>query len=137
MAFVPQTGTSAVITLATIPFIVQDGTMKLEREAIEATPLSFFYKAFLPGRISGTMSLNCFLSAQVPSAATASAEKTAQLAFLTQTTIGAAVAFTYRDSLSVCTYAGSCIVTSFTQSTKGDAAEMVAFELQITGVVAA
>ena len=137
MAFIPQTGTEAVITLATIPFIVQDGTIKLEKEAIECTPLSFFYKAFLPGRISGTMSLNCFLSAQVPAAATASAEKTAQSAFLSQTTIGTAVAFTYRDSLSVCTYGGTCIVTSYTQTTKGDSAEMVALELQITGVVAA
>jgi hypothetical protein len=137
MAFLPQTGTSAVITLATIPFIVQDGTMKLEREAIEATPLSFFYKAFLSGRISGTMSLNCFLSAQIPTASTASSEKTAQLAFLSQTVIGTAVAFTYRDSLSVCTYAGFCIVTSYTQTTKGDSAEMVALELQISGIVTA
>jgi hypothetical protein len=31
MAFVPQTGTGAVITLATVPFNVQDGSIKLER----------------------------------------------------------------------------------------------------------
>lgn len=137
MAFLPQTGTGAVITLATVPFIVQDGTMKLERESIEATPLSFFYKTYLTGRISGTMSLNCFLSAQVPSAATASAEKTAQLAFLSQTALSNAVAFTYRDNLSVCTYAGFCIVTSYTQTTKADGPEMIALELQITGQVTA
>jgi len=137
MAFLPQTGTGAVITLATIPFNVQDGTMKLEREAIEATPLSSFYKFFLTGRLSGTMSLNCFLSAQIATASTISSEKTVQLAFLNQTSLSAAVAFTYRDSLSVCTYAGFCIVTSFTQSTKADGAEMVALELQITGVVVA
>jgi len=137
MAFVPQTGTGAVITLATVPFNVQDGSIKLEREAIECTPLSFFYKAYLSGRISSTMSLNCYLAASIPSAVTVSPEKTAQLAFLSQTALGTEVAFTYRDSLSVCTYAGKCIVTSYTQTTKGDSAEMVALELQITGVVAA
>lgn len=137
MAFVPQTGTGAVITLATVPFNVQDGSMKLERETIECTPLSFFYKAYLGGRISGTMSLNCYLAASIPSAVTVSPEKTAQLAFLSQTALGTAVAFTYRDSLSVCTYAGVCFVTSYTQTTKGDSAEMVALELQISGVVSA
>ena len=128
MPFTPFTGTGAVITLATVAFNVADASIKLEREAIECTPLSFFYKAFLSGRISGTISVNCYLS-------DTSQEQAQQLLFLSQTAVGTPVAFTYTDAESACTYAGECIVTSFTQTTKGDSAEMVALELQISGIV--
>ena len=130
MAFTPMTGTGAVITLATVAFNVADASIKLERESIECTPLSFFYKAYLAGRISGTMSLNCYLSVSSP-------EKTSQSNFLSQTALPAAVAFTYHDALSTNTYSGTCLVTSYTQTTKGDSAEMVAIELQIVGIIAA
>ena len=129
MPFTPFTGTGAVITLATVAFNVADASIKLEREAIECTPLSFFYKAFLSGRISGTISANCYLS-------DSSQEQTTQQDFLSQTAVGTAVAFTYTDAESACVYAGECIVTSFTQTTKGDSAEMVAIEMQISGIVA-
>ena len=129
MPFTPMTGTGAVITLATVAFKCADASIKMEREAIECTPLSFFYKAYLAGRINGTMSVNCYLSA-------ASAEHTAQVAFLSQAAVGTAIAFTYVDALSTNTYSGECIITSYTQTTKGDSAEMVAIELQIVGVVA-
>lgn len=128
MSFTPMTGTGAVITLATVAFNCADASIKMEREAIECTPLSFFYKAYLPGRINSTMSVNCYLSVS-------SAEQTAQSNFLSQTTIGTTVAFTYEDALSTNVYSGLCIVTSYTQTTKGDSAEMVAIELQIVGVV--
>ena len=128
MPFTPFTGTGAVITLSTIAFNVADASIKLEREAIECTPLSFFYKAFLSGRISGTISVNCYLS-------DSSVEQATQTDFLSQATLGIPVFFTYTDAEIACAYAGECIVTSFTQTTKGDSAEMVALELQITGVV--
>lgn len=130
MPFVPMTGTGAVITLATVAFNVADASIKLERESIECTPLSYFYKAYLAGRISGTMSVNCYLSA-------GSAEATAQSDFLSQSAVGTAIAFTYEDALSTNTYSGECIITSYTQTTKGDSAEMVAIELQIVGIIAA
>jgi len=130
MAFTPMTGTGAVITLATVAFDVADASIKMEREAIECTPLSFFYKAYLSGRISGTLSVNCYVSIDGGQAA-------AQTDFLSQAAIGTAVAFTYEDALSTNTYSGECIVTSLTQTTKGDSAEMVAIELQISGIVAA
>lgn len=130
MPFTPMTGTGAVITLATVAFNVADASIKLEREAIECTPLSFFYKAFLSGRISGTISVNCYLS-------DTSQEQTTQTDFLSQTALGTPVAFTYTDAESACIYAGECIVTSFTQTTKGDSAEMVALELQISGEITA
>jgi len=125
-----MTGTGAVITLATVAFNVADASIKLERESIECTPLSYFYKAYLAGRISGTMSVNCYLSA-------GSAEATAQSDFLSQSAVGTAIAFTYEDALSTNTYSGECIITSYTQTTKGDSAEMVAIELQIVGIIAA
>lgn len=130
MPFTPMTGTGAVITLATVAFNVADASIKLERESIECTPLSFFYKAYLAGRISGTMSVNCYLSAS-------SAEKTAQSNFLSQSSLPSSVAFSYHDALSANTYSGVCLVTSYTQTTKGDSAEMVAIELQIVGIIAA
>ena len=130
MAFTPMTGTGAVITLATVAFDVADASIKMEREAIECTPLSFFYKAFLPGRISGTMSVNCYVSVD-------GAQATAQTDFLSQTAVGTSVAFAYADAASTNTYSGECVVTSINQTTKGDSAEMVAIELQISGVVAA
>lgn len=130
MPFTPMTGTGAVITLATIAFEVADASIKLERESIECTPLSYFYKAYLAGRISGTMSLNCYLSA-------ASGESAAQANFLSQVAVGVPVAFTYSDANGANTYSGDCLIISYTQTTKGDSAEMVALELQISGIVAA
>ena len=130
MAFTPMTGTGAVITLATVAFDVADASIKMEREAIECTPLSFFYKAFLPGRISGTMSVNCYVSVD-------GAQAAAQTDFLSQAAVGTSVAFTYQDALTTNTYSGECVVTSLSQTTKGDSAEMVAIELQISGIVAA
>ena len=130
MPFTPMTGTGAVITFAAVAFNCADASIKMEREAIECTPLSFFYKAYLAGRINSTMSVNCYLS-------TSSAESTIQLDFLSQAALGIATAFTYADALSTNTYSGECIITSYTQTTKGDSAEMVAIELQISGIVSA
>jgi len=130
MAFTPMTGSGAVISFASVAFDVADASIKMEREAIECTPLSFFYKAYLSGRITGTMSVNCYVSVD-------GGQATAQTDFLSQTNVGTAVAFTYADALSTNTYSGECIVTSLSQTTKGDSAEMVAIELQISGVVAA
>ncbi len=130
MPFTPMTGTGAVITLGNTAFEVADASIKLERESIECTPLSFFYKAYLAGRINGTMSLNCYLSA-------GSGESTAQANFLSQVAVGTAVAFTYSDANGANTYSGECLITTYTQTTKGDSAEMVALELQISGIVAA
>ena len=130
MAFTPMTGTGAVISLSGTDFDVADASIKMEREAIECTPLSFFYKAYLSGRISGTITVNCYVSVTGGQAA-------AQTDFLSQTAVGTAVAFSYSDALSTNTYSGDCVVTSINQTTRGDSAEMVAIELQISGVVAA
>ena len=131
MAYTPQTGTGATLTLVATGLVVRDMSFNFEAEAIECTSLADYYKYFTGGRRTGTISGTMLLGSET----TSNALHTAIDAMQSATARNTAVAFVYTDAGGGNIYSGSCIVTKIGQVTKADDVETCSIEMQVTGSI--
>lgn len=128
MAYIPQTGIGATLTLDSIAYRVRSMSITPDRDLIDRTALSDIYKVFTLGRVSFTCSAELYLSADAANSIATS--------FLGVTTLGSAVSFLYEDSSGFNSYAGNCFINKFVQNTKGDDMEIISVEFTSTDSVA-
>ena len=120
MAYIPQTGIGATLTLNALTYRVRSMSITPDRDLIDRTALSDIYKVFSLGRVSFTCSAEIYLSAD--------AANPLANAFQGQTTLGTAIAFVYTDASGFNAYSGNCFVNKFVQNSKGDDMEIISVE---------
>lgn len=130
MAYTAQTGTGAILTMATVAMVVREMSFTFDRETIDSTALVDYYKTNVAGRYSASFSATCLLGTST------NAENSILLGYQSQTSRGSAVAFSYSDATASNVYTGSCIITKVTHNTKGDDVDTVTIEFTVTGSVA-
>jgi len=128
MAYIPQTGIGAVLTINGFTYRVRSMSITPDRELIDRTALSDVYKVFSLGRVSFTCSAELYLSGD--------AANDIATSFLSVSTLGTAVSFSYTDAAGFNTYSGNCFVNKFVQNSKGDDMEIISIEFTSTDVVA-
>ena len=128
MAYIPQTGIGATLTLNAITYRVRSMSITPDRDLLDRTALSDMYKVFSLGRVSFTCSAEIYLSAD--------AANPLANAFQGQTALGTAIAFVYTDASGFNSYSGNCFVNKFVQNSKGDDMEIISVEFTSTDSVA-
>ena len=128
MAYIPQTGIGATLTLNAITYRVRSMSITPDRDLLDRTALSDMYKVFSLGRVSFTCSAEIYLSAD--------AANPLANAFQGQTALGTAIAFVYTDASAFNSYSGNCFVNKFVQNSKGDDMEIISVEFTSTDSVA-
>lgn len=128
MAYIPQTGIGATLTLGGTAYRVRSMSITPDRDLIDRTALSDIYKVFSLGRVSFTCSAELYLSADAANAIATS--------FLGVSVLGTAVSFLYEDASGFNSYGGNCFVNKFVQNTKGDDMEIISIEFTSTDTVA-
>ena len=127
MAYIPQTGIGATLTLGGTVYRVRSMSITPDRDLIDRTALSDMYKVFSLGRVSFTCSAEIYLSAD--------AANPLANAFQGQTALGTAIAFVYTDASAFNSYSGNCFVNKFVQNSKGDDMEIISVEFTSTDSV--
>jgi len=128
MAYIPQTGIGAVLTIDAVTYRVRSMSITPDRDLIDRTALSDVYKVFSLGRVSFTCSAELYLSGD--------AANDIATSFLSVSTLGTAVSFSYTKAAGFNNYSGNCFVKKFVQNSKGDDMEIISIEFTSTDVVA-
>lgn len=127
MPYTPQTGLGATLIIGVTAAEVVDMSCAFEREAIDTSLLSDFYKTFTAGRLSGRVSATL--------AVAGNAVNSIALGFQTQSASGVPVTVTYTDASTNNSYTGAAYIVSATHTSTGTDRDTLQVELQFSGQI--
>lgn len=129
MAYIPQSGINATLTIDSVTYVVREMSFQSTQETFECSSLSDLYKKYFGARRVGRLTATLLVDGAVADAIITS--------FQSVVALGTAISYVLNDANSVNTYSGDGFIEEATHNMTGGDVDTLSISMVVDGVMAA